>query len=302
MMKEQTYGVEVEVTGVTRKQLAKALAKHFGTEVRNCTVSPSYKMTLLVADTNGNDWKIEYDGSIAAQKKAGGMKIGASDLYKAELVSPILRYEDLEMLQDVVRVARKAGAFVNTSCGMHVHVGANLHTAKTVRNLVNIMASKQDMLYEAINVRRDGVVRWAKKVNTDFLTRLNAKKPATTSELQTEWYEGYESNTSRNYHSSRYHGLNLHAMKMKGTVEFRMFNATLHAGEVKSYVQLALALSAQALQKRSASPKATQPMPSGKKMTMLAWMQNWGMCGEEFKTARLHLTKHFDTNNESWGC
>lgn len=40
--------------------------------------------------------------------------------------------------------------------------------------------------------------------------------------------------------NSRYHGLNLHSVFSKGTIEFRMFNSTLHAGEVKSYIQLCL--------------------------------------------------------------
>ena len=33
----------------------------------------------------------------------------------------------------------------------------------------------------------------------------------------------------------------------KGTIEFRLFNSTLHAGEVKSAIQLCLAISHQAL-------------------------------------------------------
>ena len=52
------------------------------------------------------------------------------------------------------------------------------------------------------------------------------------------------------YDDSRYHALNLHSVFSKGTIEFRLFNSTLHAGEVKSYIQLCLAISHQALVQR----------------------------------------------------
>ena len=42
--------------------------------------------------------------------------------------------------------ASDAGARVNSSCGMHCHIDASTHTPKTLRNIVNIMASKEDLL------------------------------------------------------------------------------------------------------------------------------------------------------------
>ncbi|HBP20477.1 MAG TPA: amidoligase, partial [Planctomycetes bacterium] len=55
---------------------------------------------------------------------------------QAEVVSPILRYEDIETLQEVIRAVRRAGARVDTSCGIHVHVDAARFDAKALRNLV----------------------------------------------------------------------------------------------------------------------------------------------------------------------
>jgi hypothetical protein len=57
--------------------------------------------------------------------------------------------------------------------------------------------------------------------------------------------------------NSRYHALNLHATFSKGTVEFRLFNGILHAGEVKAYVHLALAISAQTIAQKSTQLKKT---------------------------------------------
>ena len=78
------------------------------------------------------------------------------------------------------------------------------------------------------------------------------------------------------------------------TIEFRMFNSTLHAGEVKSYIQLCLAISHQALVQRTASRTRTQS--TNEKYTFRTWLLRLGMIGDEFKTARQHLLKNLDGN------
>ena len=75
------------------------------------------------------------------------------------------------------------------------------------------------------------------------------------------------------YDESRYHALNLHSVFSKGTIEFRMFNSTLHAGEVKSYIQLCLAISHQALVQRGASRMKTHP--ENEKYTFRTWLCGW---------------------------
>ena len=83
-------------------------------------------------------------------------------------------------------------------------------------------------------------------------------------------------------------------MFSKGTIEFRLFNSTLHAGEVKSYIQLCLAISHQALIQKSASHIRTQS--SNEKYTFRTWLLRLGLIGDEFKTARTHLLKNLDGN------
>jgi hypothetical protein len=73
-----------------------------------------------------------------------------------------------------------------------------------------------------------------------------------------------------------------------------MFNSTLHAGEVKSYIQLCLAISHQALVQRTASRSHTQS--TNEKYTFRTWLLRLGMIGDEFKTARQHLLKNLDGN------
>ena len=92
--------------------------------------------------------------------------------------------------------------------------------------------------------------------------------------------------------------LNLHATFTKGTVEFRLFQFDapadgkkngLHAGQLKSYIQLCLALSQMAKTAKSASPKPQQN--ENQKYAMRTWLLRLGFIGDEFKTAREVLTK-----------
>ena len=225
-------------------------------------------------------------------RRENGNGRAAGSQYSVEVVSPICQYSDIGTVQGLIRKLREAGARVNDSCGIHVHVDASVHTAATLRNIVNIMAAKEDLLYKALQVRISRE-HYCQKADTRFLDDLNQRKPATMREVERLWYNGYG---GRQYHydDSRYHGLNLHSVFSKGTIEFRMFNSTLHAGEIKSYIQLCLAISHQALVQKSAS--RTKTHPENEKYTFRTWLLRLGLIGDEFKTARQHLLKNLEGN------
>lgn len=274
------------MTGITRAAAAKVIAKHLGTEAIH--VGGSYD-TYTVNDPEGRKWKVVSDGSIQCEARGGR---NASRLYSVEVVSPICKYEDMERIQEIVRQLRQAGAKVNSSCGIHIHVDASRHTAQTLRNIVNIMASKEDLLYKTLKVQI-GREYYCKKADLRFLDQLNNRPPKTMEALERLWYNG-SSRRHTHYDTSRYHALNLHSVFSKGTVEFRMFNSTLHAGEVKSYIQLCLAISNQALVQKSASRSRTQS--DNEKYTFRTWLLRLGLIGEEFATARKHLLKNLEGN------
>lgn len=290
-MKTQTFGIEIELTGITREQAGQVIADYFGT--RNIYVGGSYR-TYEVKDTKGRTWKSMYDSSIVPQKKKGRTRVSAGDEYKTEVVSPILTYEDIEDLQELVRQLRRKGAIVNNSCGIHVHVGAERFTPQTLRNIVNIIASKEDILYKALKIDRERI-RYCKKTNEKLLETINKKKPKIMSELSDIWYAEDPHGRDRRYNTTRYRGLNLHATFTKGTVEFRLFNSTTHAGEVKAYIQFCLAVSHQALSQKKASARKT--VTDNEKYTFRCWMLRLGLIGEEFKTCRLHFLKYLEGNS-----
>lgn len=290
-MKKQTIGVEIEMNNITREKAAYLVAKFFGTRrFENTAVRNGYS-TWSAWDSQGREWKMQKDVSIAGD-----------DAHKCEMVTPILTYEDIPTLQEIVRILRKAGAESDATrgCGVHIHIGAKGHTPQSLRNLANIMASHESLLADALALDRYRMSRYCRTVSPDFLQAINKKKPKTMSELADIWYleNGANYGRSQHYNDSRYHMLNLHATFTKGTVEFRLFQFDapangkkngLHAGQLKSYIQLCLALSQMAKEVRNASAKPQQN--ENPKYAMRTWLLRLGFIGEEFATAREILTK-----------
>ena len=297
-MKNQTIGVEVEMNNITREKAAKKVAEFFGTTAWYAANQYGY-YSWACKDQQGRVWKFQRDTSI-----------NGPDAEKCELVTPILTYEDIETLQAIIRLLRKAGAKSSPSrgCGVHIHIGKGDHTAKTLRNLVNIMAAHERQIGRAIRLSQSREYSYCKTVDPRFLEEVNRKKPTTMAKLADIWYQSQGEDWRRNehYNSSRYHMLNLHATFTKGTIEFRLFQFAdpadgkrngLHAGEMKAYIQLCLAMSQLAKMVRTASPKPQQT--DNEKYAMRCWMLRLGFIGDEFATAREILLRNME-GNASW--
>lgn len=293
-MKKQTIGVEVEMNNITREKAARVAAEFFGTGRYRDTSYRNGYFAWSAWDESGREWKFQRDSSIAGP-----------DDEKCEMVTPILTYADMETLQELIRRLRRAGARSDATrgCGVHIHIGAKGHTPQTLRNLANIMASHEDLLAKALRLDYGRICQYCQTVDPRFLEQVNRRKPTTMAALANIWYssQNAEYDRSQHYNDSRYHMLNLHATFTKGTVEFRLFQFDapadgkqngLHAGQLKSYIQLCLALSQMAKTVRTASPKPQQN--ENPKYAMRTWLLRLGFIGEEFKTARELLTKRLD--------
>ncbi len=217
-MRELNYGIEIEFTGITRRKAAEIVAEHFDTRVGGGD------SRYFVEDQEERKWLLVYDGSIRRQKKEGGVIRNVNDdRYSVELVSPICQYKDIETIQEIVRKLRAGNAVVNSSCGIHTHVGCENFSANQVRNFVNIMSAREDMIYKALQVQRDREESYCQKLDPDFVEALNKKKPKTLKEIEDLWYQKYHEDRSRHYHSSRYRAINLHSLFQKGTIEVRAY-------------------------------------------------------------------------------
>ncbi len=296
-MKDQCFGVEVEMTGITRRQAAQALANYFGTAPRQ---TGGYYDKWNVKDPSGKDWTVMYDGSIRTEMKSENGYTAVNDIeYSVEMVTPKLTYEELPKLQECVRQLRYAGAKVNKTCGIHVHVDAANHNRQSLKNLLSIMYSKEDILFKALQVNENRVQQYCQKVREPMLKearKLSSDETKNLTALESIWYEGNVENREH-YNWTRYYALNLHSVFYRGTIEWRCFNSTLHAGKVAAYVNLCLAMSAQAIAQRSTVMRKTQS--DNELFTFRVWLVRLGLNGNEFKNTRNHLLANLD-GDRAW--
>ena len=147
MIKNQKFGVEIELTGISRLVAANTIAKFFNTTREK--IGGTYD-THNIVDNQGRTWQVMRDSSITAEP--------SSDIYKVEIVTPILTYEDIAPLQEILRALRKKGAKANSSCGIHIHVDGANHNANSLKNIINFMTSRQDLVYEALAIKSNIVI------------------------------------------------------------------------------------------------------------------------------------------------
>lgn len=271
------------MTGLTRRQAAEALGALFGTQFRY--LGGTYK-AYEVPDREDKVWKIVYDSSIRPVRPERSRY--PEDEYKVEMNSPKLEYSEMGKLQEVVRTLRRAGAVVNSSCGMHVHVDASKHTPQSLKNALSIMYSKEDILFKALKVNESRVERWCQKVREPMLEKIR-KLPANTTmdRLKQEWYEGSDG-SYQHYNWTRYYALNLHSVFYRGTLEWRCFESTLHAGKVRANITLALAISAQAINQKRTLMRKTE-ISENPAFTFRTFLLRLGLIGPEYKNVREHL-------------
>ena len=183
MLKNQLFGIEVEMTGITRKKAAAIVAEVLGT-TSSTPDSTCYK-TRIIADHAARKWKIMRDSSITPIRNDGGN--ASMDEYRVEFVTPPLGYEDIELLQNIIRQLRENGAKSHSSCGIHIHVDGANHNPNSLRRLVNFMTSRQDLIYEALEIgnRAD---RWCHKLNSALLVEMKKDKNLSKEKAEQIWY------------------------------------------------------------------------------------------------------------------
>lgn len=292
MLKNQLFGVEVEMTGITREKAARLVAGVLGTTPSH-PESNCYH-TRTIADQAARKWKIMRDSSITPIRNDDTSE--PLDEYRVEFVTPPLNYSDIELLQNIIRKLRENGAKAHSSCGIHIHVDGVNHTAVSLRRLVNFMTARQDLIYEALQIG-DRESSWCHKLNKTLLDAMKKDKNLTKEKAEEVWYsranDGYCGGIDhQHYNSTRYHGVNLHSFFTKGTVEFRLFNSTLHAGKIKAYIQFCLAVSAWAITSQEKIVfRSMDGYSPEQKVTIMRNIltHRLGLYGDEFKTCRLHL-------------
>ncbi len=277
-LQEIKLGVELETIQRDRGTVARAIQSVVGGEVTH--TGGTYD-AWEVRDRLGRIWRVVADSSLT----------GAPANLRAEVVSPILGYDEIPEFQEVVRAVRKCGAQVDEKCGLHVHVSHPDITSRALANLAKLIYKQQDIIYAALGVNRQRMERYCKPIDPDFIDRNTKNPPKDFHQLNKQWYGRYVEHPGR-YDSTRYSILNLNGYFVRGAVELRAYSGCLHAGRVKAVILFSMALLARAMNCRGASAKKRKYDPASARYDMRVFLISaLKMNGPEFKTARMHLLR-----------
>ena len=143
-----------------------------------------------------------------------------------ECVSPILKDEEdgHNSLKKCLQVLNEAHAQVNSSCGLHVHVGVAEYTDEEYINIFKNYQMLEALIDSFMAPSRRGECQWARSLQRFDFNRCTTKESV------------------RYTMSSRYFKVNPESYRRHGTVEFRQHQGTVNYNKIDKWVNFCLKL------------------------------------------------------------
>ena len=201
-----TYGLEIEVANLSISGAARAV-----TRAGISCVEP--RAQHETAET----WKAVYDGTSGVS---------------AEIVSPILTADRLNETRTVTRALSSAGATVNRTTGLHVHIGAASFTSPAGDMLSSLGLFVQNWYTAHAAI---GAMVAKSRLNNHFCKALTIADATTLAERVRG---GDIDNGGR----GRYYSLNLDSFARHQTVEVRLHHGTLNAAKITGWTDFITAV------------------------------------------------------------
>lgn len=177
------FGTELEYTSISRERAARAIHTVVGGTIRH-TGGGYDEWTVIAPD--GRNWKAVSDGSLTDRATS------------AEVVTPILKWDDIETLQAVVRALRHAGAKTPDCTSQHVHVGIADFDARQIANIARIFYKQEELILKAAGTLERRLQHYTRRTDRAFIERLEKAKPTTRDALNRAWF-GYANPTPSHY-------------------------------------------------------------------------------------------------------
>ena len=191
-IQEQKFGVEIELTGVARHTIAEAVAEAVEGRI-TATHRYGYDETI-VTDQQGREWKIQNDGSIAIVNGHRG----------SEIVTPILTWEDIPLLKQVIPRVKATGAIPHRSASIHVHADGRQHTPQSLSRLAKMVYKNEDMIFDALKVLPERRRRYTRPMDDEFIDKVAKRRPRSERRLNEFWFGRYNPHPQR-YSPERYY-------------------------------------------------------------------------------------------------
>lgn len=199
---DRKFGIEIEMYNVDRNRLANELT---------AAGVPCY-FEGYNHQTRGH-WKIVSDGSIT----------GTNAL---ELVSPVLNgTEGLAQIEKVCQVLKRLNAYINKSCGLHVHFDAQNFDLRQWKNIYKNYAGFENQIDELMpQSRRGNTNYYCRSLNS--IRNLNAKIDLAQN-LRA---------ISDIFSNNRYFKINPTSYSRHNTIEFRQHSGSIEFSKISNWI------------------------------------------------------------------
>lgn len=189
------FGVEIECVGATRDAI-----------IRECRQRGLAIFSEAYNHRDGGNHKIVSDASLRGEN--------ANEVVTRPL-------SELEELRILLYALKAAGARVNKSCGLHVHIdAADLNIVQAV-NIINNYYYMRHLINASLPASRTNNRYCAVKSYTDLVGRDN-------------WYLTLDAFADAV--CDRYVAVNIRAYKRHGTIEFRQHQGSLNYEKIKNWI------------------------------------------------------------------
>lgn len=241
-----------------RKEIVKALAEHFGVEAKYMKV-PTCAYQVETAE---EIYTVDRAGSI---KNSKGKEFTLESILKPEQAEPEAEAEVQETPEELP---------IDT---FEVSIPFGEHTALTLRNLVNMLSSKQKLIARAFNLKE-------LMIDEDFAKDLAEKDTSNLGDFEISILE---------VGAERCKCLIFDFENAKLT--FKLLAEDLNQDKISAFVDLVVHINKNALTLKHASFKPAQD--ENPKFAFRTWLTRLGMVGNEFKQIRKVLLEKLEGNS-----
>ena len=199
-----SFGIEIECIGLNER-MANDVLNNGGV----ACVANGYTHAVMPT------WKVVQDGSLSSRTGS------------CEVVSPVLRGQDgLNAVRTVMKLLREAGATVNASCGMHIHIGMDTVTTDGQARVIEYHSAWQAAFDAFIPSRR-----------TDS-SYAQKRRASVAHSLASQWTHQGANRDDISRNQGRYYTLNVNSFYKYGTFEFRMHHGSLNGMNASAWIAL----------------------------------------------------------------
>lgn len=241
-----------------RKEIVKVLSEHFGVKAEYMGV-PSFAYQI---ETEGETYTIDKSGKITNTE---GKELELEDILKPAVEEITDEQEEKVIVEEVTEKEPQ----IETS---EISVPLEGHSGITLRNLLNMIYSKQEIIKKSLGIT-EGIV------GEDFIKELNAAKIATIEDFK-KAIGGKE----------RCIGIEFDFQQQ--SIRFNFLKAG--AENITAYTKFIELLNQSAKTLKHASAKVSST--DNPKFTFRVFLIRLGMIGDEYKTARKILLEKLEGN------